>query len=81
MCVETLRRVYKAVLTEGAAAIKGVKEGTYRGIGATVGTGAILTALAFLIRTNEASIRVMIDSLGGASTFHKIIDLIVKFTW
>ena len=33
---------------------------------------------AMLIKTDEAAVRTLIDTLGGNPTLHRIVDLIIK---
>ena len=75
LCLEAIRRTYKAMTMEGYTIAKGVKEGAYRAIGGV--SGLYLTAM--LIKSNEVSVRILINSLGGAKTLHTVVDAIVKY--
>ncbi len=60
---------------EGYTIAKGVREGACRANGGA--SSLYLTAL--LIKSNEVSVRILIDSLGGAKTLHIVVDAIVKY--
>jgi hypothetical protein len=74
LVLEIIRRSYKAVSAETAKAWSGARDGAYRAGGASAATYAAV----ILIKSNEAAVRVLIDTLGGSQTLHRIVDLIVK---
>ncbi|UKJ74509.1 hypothetical protein [Azospirillum brasilense] len=75
LALELIRRGYKLVKSEAGMVGKGVREGAYRMAGGLCGMyGAAHFVLAY-----EQQIRVLVNTLGGNPTLHKIIDLIVKF--
>lgn len=72
--LSAIRRAYKGILAESGAMLKGVKDGAYRLIGAS----GVAYGTALFVKANEVAIRMLIESLGGSPSLHRIIDIIVR---
>jgi hypothetical protein len=74
LVLEIIRRSYKIIGSEAAKAWSSARDAVYK----TGATSLATYATIWFVKSHEPAVRLLIDTLGGNQTLHRIIDLIVR---